>query len=109
MRGSAKQIKDVMAKSPSYSILASHNRKWLTLNNTPDFRIMSYNLLADSNIEPYLFKGRDLSHIQMARRFAFIEKEIREVKPDILCCQEVDSHQIEELRTMLDYDTEEVN
>lgn len=69
---------------------------------------MSYNMLADSNIEPYLFKGRDLSKIKASIRFALLEKEIKEVNPDILCCQEVDSGAVEELRSMLNYKVEEV-
>lgn len=108
MQKNNKHIKDFLAKQTPLSIITSHNRKWLSLSDTSSFRIMSYNMLADSNIEPYLFKGRDLSHIRMVRRFAFIEKEIREVKPDILCCQEVDSGDVEELRTMLNYNPEEV-
>ena len=108
MQKNNKFIKDFLAKQTSLSILTSHNRRWLTLAGSPSFRIMSYNMLADSNIEPYLFKGRDLSQIKMVRRFAFIEKEIREVRPDILCCQEVDSGEIEELRNMLNYTSEEV-
>lgn len=57
------------------------------------FRLMSYNTLADSLIEPSDHTQVQLEAMQWSRRWPIISNEVLNYKPDVLCMQEMDDNE----------------
>ena len=69
-------------------------RNWCSIQKKEHLKdeiiVTSYNILAECNIQPFLFKGRDLSQLAIKKRYPLIIKELEELKSDIIFLQEVD-------------------
>ena len=79
------------------NILTKQKRNFINLPNAPKtskLRIMQYNILAPSNIEPHLFPSHKKQHLDKEKRYLLIIEEILVIKPDILCIQELDKKDI---------------
>ena len=91
-------ISDSIVKSNKESPVKKQNRIWLNLKGATKYeaiRVMSYNLLAPSNIRKYMFPNHTTVELSKARRFQLLSTEILELKPDILCVQELDEADVE--------------
>lgn len=75
------------------SLIKQQKRTWLTLKENTKretLRVMSYNLLAPSNAKMHMFKHHRAEDISKFKRFELLSAEILELRPDILCVQELD-------------------
>ncbi|CAD8133036.1 unnamed protein product [Paramecium pentaurelia] len=62
-------------------------RKWLGSKHNNSFRLMSYNILADSLLQE---NEKQLQQYEWKNRWPLIFSQIKKYKPDILCLQELD-------------------
>lgn len=84
-------------KKLNSSILFNQKRNFIKLQNSikpSKLRIMTYNILAPSNIEKFLFPQHTSKSLNKELRYSLIIQEIKEIKPDILCIQELDEKDI---------------
>lgn len=72
-------------------------RNWLKLNeaiNKPSFIVMQWNILADFLCTTSSFPYADSSVLKWQNRQSPILEEIKRIKPDIICLEEVDRFDI---------------
>lgn len=79
-------------------------------SSAPSFTLMSYNILAQHHIDsqPSLYHGHDQDSLSWSHRFDVIKEEIEQIKPDILCLQEVQQSHLQQITQCfngLGYDT----
>lgn len=110
-----------LSKTRSYNFTSiffystQSGRSWkhvedLSHSSIPSFTLMSYNILAQHHIDsqPSLYHGHDPESLRWSHRFDAIKNEIEQIKPDILCLQEVQQNQLQQINEWfngLGYDT----
>lgn len=100
----------------SKTVCKPPERKWISVNNvdktnkkfTP-FIVMSYNILSQFYVHLHrnLYANNDPADMQWEHRLNALKAEIYEMKPDILCLQEVQDSHLDEIKDKLkelDYD-----
>lgn len=53
-------------------------------NKKSDIRVLTYNILANSNVFHFLFKDHNETLLDAKRRLNLVIKEINELSPDII-------------------------
>jgi len=68
-----------------------HNDNQVRMDGGLNFRLLSYNVLAQNLLEahPQLYRGLDPDHLGWNHRWSNIQREVQQFRPDIVCLQEV--------------------
>lgn len=99
------------------SMSALEHRNWLSIDGkmcdegdrSNTIRIMSYNILASSNIMFHLYPRTEKRLLDWKYRFPLIIRELRAIDADIICLQEVTQQQLSDILSKmkpLGYDSE---